>query len=90
MGLRDMPFQLLPVSQGVPEGFTNPTEPQEGVPLYQLGDFGPMLGLPLNPPLPSKASELQGGYADHSDGKAVLAAPPPLAPHIHHHNSLLI
>nr|XP_010918471.1 E3 ubiquitin-protein ligase HAKAI homolog isoform X2 [Elaeis guineensis] len=48
-----------------------------------------LTGLPLYPPLPSKEAQLQGGYADHSDGKGVsvplhamsLPPPPPLGPH---------
>ena len=71
-------------------------DPQAGVAFFQ-GDFDSLPeGMPMNPPLPGKEPEQQGGLAaDRSDGKGVLALqppstapplplvpPPPLPPHL--------
>ncbi|KAJ6839401.1 putative E3 ubiquitin-protein ligase Hakai [Iris pallida] len=90
MGLMGFPFQPLPMGQGIPEGFGNPTDPQAGVAFYQ-GDYGRMPeGLTMNT-LAGRESEQHGSSAgDRNDGKGMLAPqslslllpppPPPLPP----------
>ena len=83
MGFMAVPFQPLQMGQGIPEGFGNPMDPQAGVAFFQ-GDFGRFPeGMPMNPPLPGKEPEQQGGVAaDRNDGKGGLTTPQPpsLAP----------
>ncbi|XP_038702106.1 E3 ubiquitin-protein ligase HAKAI homolog isoform X2 [Tripterygium wilfordii] len=94
-----MPFESVPGSQGMADGFTNMSDAQRKFAFYQ-GDYGRNPGsLPMVPPPPPVNRPMEamqaGNSMDPRDGKGILApqplphqarAPPPL-PHLSQHKN---
>lgn len=72
MAMMGVPFAPMQLGQGFPDGFMTQGDSQGGIQFFQGVDYSRMSeGLAMNPPLPGRESEQQGGI-EQGGGRAVL------------------